>query len=790
MISRLRGRRARIAVGSAVVAGVAAVTCGAAGVFSASAAPDNSLVTTTPIKHVVVLFSENVSFDHYFATYPNAANTDGTTFIAASNTPTNIDTEANATSSGTSAGSKGYLLTTANPDAASVGGAAPARLTHAQALTTSQGHSYLPEQQAMDWDAAANNGNGGAKMDDFISTQSGTTAPVNATSSASGYTFSSPSIVQDYYDGNTVTGLWNYAQNYAMSDNSWDAGFGPSTVGALNLISGQTGHSTAYTSDNTRDSSTGKRSLTKTSNGATAISSINTTTDVGTTTGDPTPAYDDCSDGSTYAGQAGKNVGDLLNSKNVSWGWFQGGFAPSTAATNSTLAVCGSTTPGLDGEVGAYSPHHNPFEYYASTANPKHTAPASLAEVGHDGQANHEYDLSYFDEALDAGNLPAVSFLKAPRAQDGHPGNSDPLDEQAFFTSEINTIEQSKYWPSTAIVIAYDDSDGWYDHVAPIITNSSNDDGSAKNGHSASTEHDGAICTSAAAAGVPAIGDIADRCGPSQRLPLLVISPYSKQNYVSHDLTSQVSVLQFIEDNWSTGKIGAGSLDADTSTDNLADMLNFAAPQQNNLVLNADGSVQSKNTVKIQSASVVSLAASKTSQVYGSAATSKLTATVKGEVGPPSGKVEFYDNGTEVGTATVAAGKASYTLSRTLSAGKHSFYSVFAPSSSTVAPAKSTIVTVTVAQAASKSALKTAATSVKKGKKDSLTDAVTAAGAVPTGSVSLYDGHKKISSASLHSGRATFSISLARGKHSLVAKYAGGTNLEPSNSNKVTITVK
>ena len=42
-----------------------------------------------------------------------------------------------------------------------------------------------------------------------------------------------------YYDGNTVTALWNYAQHFAMSDNSYDTNFGPSTPGALNLISGQ-----------------------------------------------------------------------------------------------------------------------------------------------------------------------------------------------------------------------------------------------------------------------------------------------------------------------------------------------------------------------------------------------------------------------------------------------------------------------------------------------------------------------------------------------------------------------
>ena len=47
-----------------------------------------------------------------------------------------------------------------------------------------------------------------------------------------------------YYDGNTVTGMWNYAQHYAMNDNSYNTNFGPSTPGALNLISGQTTAST------------------------------------------------------------------------------------------------------------------------------------------------------------------------------------------------------------------------------------------------------------------------------------------------------------------------------------------------------------------------------------------------------------------------------------------------------------------------------------------------------------------------------------------------------------------
>src|ERR1700750_823385 len=47
-------------------------------------------------------------------------------------------------------------------------------------------------------------------------------------------------IVMDYYDGNTVTALWNYAQHYALNDNSYDNQFGPSTPGAINLVSGDT----------------------------------------------------------------------------------------------------------------------------------------------------------------------------------------------------------------------------------------------------------------------------------------------------------------------------------------------------------------------------------------------------------------------------------------------------------------------------------------------------------------------------------------------------------------------
>jgi phospholipase C len=98
---------------------------------------------------------------------------------------------------------------------------------------------------------------------------------------------------------------------------------------------------------------------------------------LGSVYGDPDPAFDDCSDSShvstsPLAVATGKNVGDLLNARNVSWGWFQGGFTP-TSTNAAGFAVCGTTHNNIGGNPSVdYSPHHNPFEYYKSTANPKH----------------------------------------------------------------------------------------------------------------------------------------------------------------------------------------------------------------------------------------------------------------------------------------------------------------------------------------------------------------------------------------------------------------------------------
>ncbi|GHG57278.1 phospholipase C [Sinomonas cellulolyticus] len=534
--------------------GLAAATAG--GVVAALPAQASSS-TATPIKHVVVIFGENVSFDHYFATYPNAANTPGETvqgtgapassFTAAPNTPKGINTLQNAN-----------LLKPNNPNSVQ-----PTRLTPAQAVTCDQNHEYTAEQKAY---------NGGL-MDKFVQNTS-----TDACGKAGDPRYAAPGLTMDYYDGNTVTGLWNYAQHFAMSDNSFSDTFGPSTPGALNLVAGQTHGVTSI------DPFTGQQTATPDSYTVKSPDAAG----VGTVINDPDPAYDDCSDGSrsksyALAAMSGKNIGDLLNEKNVSWGWFQGGFTPqgTKKIQGTDYAQCTASHQNI-AKVSStdYNPHHEPFQYYASTANPHHLAPANDAEIGHSGQANHQYDLTSFDKVVNTDNMPAVSFLKAPNYQDGHASYSDPIDEQTFVVNEINAIQKSKNWDSTAIVLAYDDSDGWYDHVATKVLNASND-----------ASEDAAWCRDAAAAGTPILNGYADRCGPGPRQPLLVVSPFAKRNFVDHSVTQQSSILRFVEDNWGLGRLGDGSFDAIAGS--LENMFNFnAQPRRDGLILDpANGSV-------------------------------------------------------------------------------------------------------------------------------------------------------------------------------------------------------
>ncbi len=503
--------------------------------------------TTTPIKHLVVIFGENVSFDHYFATYPNAENLPGEReFNAKSNTPS-----VNGLS-GALLNVNPNLLNTGN----GTGAANPFRFSPSQANTRSMNHSYGPEQAAMH----------SGLMDLYPFNTGRPGVPPNAPPQV----VLTNGQVLGYFDGNTVTALWNYAQNFALADNFFDTNFGPSTPGVVNLVSGQTNGMVAIQGQNGNQVDGG--------NGLPSGLSL---------IGDADPLGDVCSTSGNQAAMGGLNIGDLLHERGITFGSFMGGFDLTITNANGTTGCNRSTfSPVVNGTITDYVPHHAFLQYHAGTINKMHTRPANIREIGNDGPANHNYDSNDFFAALKAHILPAVSFVKAPAFQDAHPGNSDPLDEQTFDVQVINALQNSEFWESTAVIITYDDSDGWYDHVMPPIVNQSSTTADALTGTGAC----GATTGIALPGGAP--GNLAHaqgRCGYGPRLPLLVISPYAKKNYVEHTVLDQTSVLRFIEDNWLDGqRTGPGSFD--NIANSIENMFNFDHQRNDDGVLILDPS--------------------------------------------------------------------------------------------------------------------------------------------------------------------------------------------------------
>jgi phospholipase C len=588
-----------------VLAACAAAAATPATTHATTPKTPQSGAAATPIKHVVVIFQENVSFDHYFGTYPKAANSGGQPWHGPQGA------KINGLYNTPGLNGQGTLLTN-NPNTDSDGNQVnPRRLDPTNindVLTCDQDHDYTDEQKAFD----------GGKMDKFpttVATTSGTSPTGQACQAGD---------VMNYYDGNTVTGMWNYAKSFALSDNFFASTFGPSSPGAINLISGNTGGvgqmiNGADTNGDTVPDGVGGHSL---------IS-------------DAQPYYDDCSTRDA-ASMTGTNIGDELNTKGLSWGWFQGGFSPSTSfaqalaltgasgqptskfipdqfktyfsnANNrpphsSNQALCSTVHPvgvavGGNGQYGYkddYIPHHEPFNYYESTANPHHLAPTSLAAIGTDTQSyvagvpqfdtsNHQYDMSDFNALVGAishgflspDHLPAVSFLKAPGYEDGHAAYSDPYDEQQFVTSEINALEQTPDWSSTAVIVTYDDSDGFYDHVYSGIHNASDTSGVANPPGPQDWLTGTGLCGDIAAN--PPLAGQSGRCGYGPRLPFLLISPWAKRGTIDNTLTDFSSIDKFIEDNWSLPRI-PGSFDSIAGS--IDSMFNFKGKGSPKLFLN------------------------------------------------------------------------------------------------------------------------------------------------------------------------------------------------------------
>jgi phospholipase C len=173
-------------------------------------------------------------------------------------------------------------------------------------------------------------------------------------------------------------------------------------------------------------------------------------------------------------------IGDRLDAARISWAWYAGGWRD---------ALAGHPDP-------TFQFHHQPFAYFRRYGD------------GTEAKAIHLRDEEEFFVDLAAGRIPSVSFIKPLGRFNEHPGYATLMEGQQHVVQLIEAVRRSRYWPSSAIIVTYDENGGFWDHVPP-----------------------------------PRF----DRWGPGSRVPAIVISPYAKRGFVDHTPYDTTSILKFIE---------------------------------------------------------------------------------------------------------------------------------------------------------------------------------------------------------------------------------------------------
>jgi phospholipase C len=487
------------------------------------------------IKYVFVLFQENRSFDFHFGTYPGA---NGLFSQPAAETPGFTQPIVNTD------GSVSLISPFKIPQSVTATGGSTVLLYPEDTDSVNHGHAAIDAKLDL-------NANNVAQNDRYAFTEEG----LSGTLSADGKTYTGPAptlaqkqkgeLVVSHVDCDTVPFLWNYADRFTLFDNFFDTVIGPSTPNAIAIIAGQSG-------------------MTQWVKYPGLGNNINITNAALPVTGDPQPFWGSALDvftppaqkQPTESGAAGTTnpasnqtyatlplsfMGDQIENitandldpafdlidvqadikkiagdknKPVNWAWYQEGY------NHESIDPAGTATH------VSYIAHHNGVQYFGYEANnPKETAA-------------HMKGLGDFFAAMTAKALPAaggVFYIRGgygnldslvPRSpsktvqadfagNDDHPGYSDAQISEALLADAINTIASSKYWPESAIIITYDESDGLYDHTQPVIRS------------------------------WDPSGTALDQ-GP--RIPTIVISPFSEVHAISHEATEHGSIIKFIDE--------------------------------------------------------------------------------------------------------------------------------------------------------------------------------------------------------------------------------------------------
>ena len=221
---------------------------------------------------------------------------------------------------------------------------------------------------------------------------------------------------------------------------------------------------------------------------------------------------------------ANKNIGKTLSDAGVSWAWYAEGYSAMQGAGSS----CPPAPAGCGIRVQTYpcvfDPSDIPAEYYASQAD----------------KAANMRDYSQLATDIASGGLPSVVFVKALGFNSEHPGSGTKLSSGvAFVQQTVNAIQRSKLAKDTLVLVTWDESGGYYDHVAPP----------------------------------PASAVDQQPYGP--RVPMLAVGRFARRGTVSHQTLEHSSITKFVEWNWLKGK--TGQLDGrDRVVHNLGSVL--AAP--------------------------------------------------------------------------------------------------------------------------------------------------------------------------------------------------------------------
>jgi phospholipase C len=187
------------------------------------------------------------------------------------------------------------------------------------------------------------------------------------------------------------------------------------------------------------------------------------------------------------------NIGDRLESAGLSWAWYNEGWN-----AVKPWALKAAFGPG-DGSVVVdtpeiYLPHHNPFQYF----------PGWFDNV----RAGHIRDSDDFLEDLQSGDLPRVCFLKATGSHDEHPADSAPRRGEQWVMGLLKALGASRLWEKSLVVVTYDEGGGFWDHVPPPAP---------------------------------------DAYGCGTRVPALLISPWARRGYIDHRAADTTSILALIE---------------------------------------------------------------------------------------------------------------------------------------------------------------------------------------------------------------------------------------------------